>query len=498
MVTNPVGYREHGSTRRRSAAVQCPPMRPPVGSVRSNFLFLVSGEAVNKLTRFAAALLFARALTPAEFGDLNVAIALSGILLVAVNFGLSDLGARDVALDPARAAVTAGRVLGLRLAALTVAGLPALALTLAVWSGREGLALLAYAMSAVMTVSADWIARGLAAMSRVAVATGVGGAVVAVGAGVLAVTGGSPTGAMAWFVTGELTTAVLLWVFVAGIGRPAITLGGVRSLLKRAAPVAVSSFVIYTYTANLDTIIIAATRSSREAGLYSAGYRVVIALSAIGTLAAYALLPRMAGEVRTGAGAEGVRRMLKGAMAPLATLGLAIMAVAVVAGGPILGFLFGSEFEPVGPTFVLLTAGLAWYITAYPAAYALLALGDNASYMRGALAAGLAGLALDLALIPPFGSIGAGAASATAFVLAAAVWTWRLGLLKGESLRRYLPSLGALAAGSLVAVLALIEESLRIPAFVIIGATALAMAAFAASDVRRLGLGRATGEDVRP
>jgi O-antigen/teichoic acid export membrane protein len=470
-------------------------MRLPASSVRSNFLFLVSGEAANKLTRFAAVLLFARALTPAEFGDLNVAIALSGILLVAVNFGLSDLGARDVALDPARSAVTAGRVLGLRLAALVVAGLPALALTIAVWSGREGLALLAYAMTAVMTVSADWIARGLGAMSRVAVATGAGGAVVAAGGGLLAATGGSTTAAMAWFVLGELTSAVLLWVFVAGIGRPAITLAGVQSLFKRSAPVAVSSFVIYTYTANLDTIIIAATRSSREAGLYSAGYRVVIALTAIGTLAAYALLPRMAEEVRAGDGADGVRRMLKRAMAPLATLGLVIMAAAVVAGGPILGFLFGSEFEPVGPTLVLLTAGLAWYITTYPAAYALLALGDNASYMRGALAAGAAGLALGLALIPPFGSIGAGTASATAFVLAAAVWSWRLGLLSRESLRHYLPSLGTVAAGSVAAVLALIEESLRIPAFVAIASMGLAMSAAAASDLRRLGLGRSVGED---
>jgi O-antigen/teichoic acid export membrane protein len=206
----------------------------------------------------------------------------------------------------------------------------------------------------------------------------------------------------------------------------------------------------------------------------------------------------LAEQVRSGEGAAGMRRTLVGAMASLATLGMAVMAVAVLAGGPILGFLFGSEFEPVGPTFVLLTAGLAWYITTYPAAYALIALGDNASYMRGALAAGLAGLGLDLALIPPFGGIGAGAASTTAFALAAAVWTWHLGLLTGESLRRYLPSLGAVAVGSLIAILALIEESLRIPAFVGLASMALGMSASLVSDRRRLGLGRSAGEDVRP
>ena len=457
-------------------------------SALSNFFFLAGGEGANKVARFVAAVLFARALSPAEFGDLNVAIALSGVLLITVNFGLSDLGARDVALEPERANAIAGRVLALRLAGLVLVGVPALALMLGIWSGREGLALLAYAMAAVMAVSADWIARGLGAMSRVAVATSVGGAVVAVGAAVLLVTGGPVTAAMAIFLAGELTTTCIFWA-IAGIGRPRLTLKGVRELARRAFPVALSSLVIYAYTANVDTIIIAATRSAREAGLYSGAYRMVLALNAVGTLAAYALLPGLARRARGPRPAEGVHETILRAALPLAFLGVGMIAVTVAAGGPILGFIFGEEFEAVGPTFALLIVGLAWYIASFPAGYALLALGQNRAYMRGALAAGVAGLGLDLALIPPLGIVGAGVASATAFFLAATVWTFELGSRSGMAASRYVPSLGALLLATALAIPALAVDAVRLPAALVIGVVAFAVSFRAASVLRRAATG---------
>jgi O-antigen/teichoic acid export membrane protein len=466
-------------------------MQVPVRGARSNFLYLVSGEGANKLARFIAAVFFARALTPAEFGDLNVAIAVSGILLVAVNFGLSDLGARDVAIEPERAASIAGRVVGFRMASLVVAGLPILAIMVLVWAHRPGLALLAYGMAAVMACSADWLARGLGVMSRVAIATGVGGIVVAGGAAALAVTGGTPTIAMGIFVLGELTTAILLWAFVSPMAKPKVRLVGARSLGRRALPVAVSSFVIYTYTANLDTIILAAARSSREAGLYSAAYRVTLALNAVGTLAAFALLPSMAREARAGIGAtRAVRRIVVRAMVPLAILGIAAVAVTAAAGAHILRILFGSEFEVVAPTFVLLSIGFAWYITTYPAGYALLALGRNAAFMRGALAAGVTGLSLDLILIPPLGIIGAGIASACAFLLAAAVWTAELRLFWAEPASGYLPSLGAVALGSLLGLLVVVDDGTRLPAAVGLVALLAATSLFGTGNARRLWGGR--------
>jgi O-antigen/teichoic acid export membrane protein len=443
-------------------------------SALGNFFFLAGGEGANKIARFGAAVLFAHALSPAAFGDLNVAIALSGVLLMTVNFGLSDLGARDVAYEPEHANVVAGRVLGLRLAALVVVGAPALALMLGIWSGRAGLALLAYAMAAVMAVSADWISRGLGAMQRVAVATGIGGAAVAAGAAVLLVVGGPVTAAMAVFLGGELITTCILWA-TAGIGRPHVTLKGVRALIRRASPVAISSLVIYAYTANVDTVIIEAVRTPREAGLYSGAYRMVLALNAVGTLSAYALLPGMARRARGPRAAEGVHESVLRAAAPLALLGVGMIAVTVGAGGPILGFIFGHEFKTVGTTFALLVVGLAWYITSFPAGYALLAIGENRAYMRGALAAGVAGLGLDLALIPPFGIVGAGVASAIAFFLAAAVWTFELGSRSGIAPRRYVPSLGAVLLATGLAIPALAIDEIRVPAAVAVGAIACAV-----------------------
>src|SRR5256885_9658855 len=64
---------------------------------------LLSGELVNKVLRFAAFVVFARALSASDFGLVNVAIAISGTALVASSLGLPDLAARDAAIAPGRA-----------------------------------------------------------------------------------------------------------------------------------------------------------------------------------------------------------------------------------------------------------------------------------------------------------------------------------------------------------------------------------------------------------
>lgn len=52
------------------------------------FRRLLSGELANKAFRFIAAVVLARALTPAEFGLFNVGIALSGIVVVLGSLGV--------------------------------------------------------------------------------------------------------------------------------------------------------------------------------------------------------------------------------------------------------------------------------------------------------------------------------------------------------------------------------------------------------------------------
>src|SRR3954454_18088778 len=81
---------------------------PAIGDARRYFSALLAGELVNKLARFLAALLLARALTAHEFGIFNVGIAFAGILYTATTLGLTEIAGRRVAIAPEEAPTVSG------------------------------------------------------------------------------------------------------------------------------------------------------------------------------------------------------------------------------------------------------------------------------------------------------------------------------------------------------------------------------------------------------
>jgi len=158
-----------------------------------------------------------------------------------------------------------------------------------------------------------------------------------------------------------------------------------------------------------------------EAGLYSAAYRVFLTLCAVGLLAAQAMQPMLARGIKAGRGTQ-MARALRGALLDLAAFALAVLAAAELAGGRALGFLFGSQYEAMGPTFILLCVGLTWYSVGLPAGYSSIAGDRNERYLAGAATAGAVSLGLNLVLIPPLGTIGAATATAVAFASATLIW----------------------------------------------------------------------------
>jgi O-antigen/teichoic acid export membrane protein len=153
----------------------------------------------------------------------------------------------------------------------------------------------------------------------------------------------------------------------------------------------------------------------------------------------------------------------------LAAYGVGVVGVAELLGGDLLGFLFGAEFASMEETFILLSVGVAWYSAGYPAGYSLIADDRNMLFLAGAGAAGATNLALNLALIPPFGPIGAGIATAVAFGIASCIWLVARGLA-ALAARLLLPALGVASAG---AVAALVLDDARTA----IGAITLVLAA---------------------
>ena len=382
---------------------------------------LLGGEAVNKAARFAASVALARSLTLQEFGLVNVAIALSGILAIVASLGLSDYGARIAATDPGRLPRLVTPVLAARLGTLLVLATVCVGATLLMSPNSVGLVALAAAMSLGVVASLDWLLRGGSRMREVAMATSTGGVVVLMLCLFVVPRSPSVSVALAAFIAAELTVAAITWA--AARVRPAALseADAIRPIVRDAWPLAVTAIVVYAYSANLDTILLSVLRSPEDAGLYSAPYRLFLAGTAVAIFAGYAYLPRLAVAVGSPAEVE-VMRSLRRALTAMCGYGVVLTGLTELVGARVLGFLFGAEFEAMDAAFVILVSALPWYTLGFPAGYTLIARGMERRFMLGAGAAGVTNLGLNFALIPPLGPSGAAVATTVALAVGTAVW----------------------------------------------------------------------------
>jgi O-antigen/teichoic acid export membrane protein len=449
-----------------------------LGRARGHVTRLASFEAVNRVARFGAALVLARALDLDEFGILNVGIAVAGVALTATSLGLNDLGARDVAVEPGKAGWLAGRVVAARIAALAAICVPAIVVVAAFFPAALPVAAMTVALALAMACSADWILRGFERMGQFGTSLTLGGLTVLGGAIVIGLGSGTAVSALAVFVAGEVVASAYCWIRAGRASRPQVGLTGVRPLLRRSWPLGLSALALYGYYANLDSVIIAATRSTEEAGLYSAAYRVFLTLNAVSVFTAFAFLPILARGIAAGDDSAAMAALRVGVRL-MAAYGALVLGVAEVAGGPLLEALFGDRFAGLGTVFVLLCLGMMWYATGYPLGYTLIARDRNRRFLAGATVAAATGLGLDLVLIPLFGATGAASATAAAFVAGSLTWTHAHGMLD----RRLAPQIALMAALSVAAIGGLIAEVER-PVGVITIATAAIWAWPALARVR--------------
>ena len=403
-------------------------------TILRSFGALVVGDLVAKSLRLVATILLARALPLDEFGLLNVAIALSGIVVTTTTLGLPDVGARDAAVNPQSSAWLAGRIVTARcLATGAVVGLALAAIAIAAPSRLE-LAGAAACMALAMSASPDWLARGRERMRGLGLAWILGAATVAIGSVLVSRASGNVTAALWCFAGGEIVVAIGAWVTVRDALPPRLGLAGIGKLLRRSWPLALSTVVIYAYYANLDTVLLALLRSEAEAGVYSVAYRSFLVLNIAGVFAAYALLPRLSRSASRSPAGDPPRELIA-ALTLLLAYGALVVGFASLFGEATLELVFGERFGVTAATFILLCAAAAWYSVGYPAGYTLIALDRNREFLAGALVAGVANITLNLALIPLAGIEGAGIATLGAFVLASLVWLRARQLPRGESLR---------------------------------------------------------------
>lgn len=413
-----------------------------------HFRRLLSGELANKAFRFLSAGILARALSPNDFGVFNIGVACAGVMFTVTSLGLSEVATRDLATDASQTSWLAGRVLAARTTAVALLAGLAVVITALLWRDRIGVVVAVAAMCIAMVTTGEWLARGLEQMRRVAVGTALGGLTSVVGAVIVLFVSGSAVLALALFAVAELVASLSFWT-AARHTRPRFGFSGLAPLLRRGAPLAVSALAIYSYYANVDTIIIGATRSATEAGYYSAAYRLFLACNIVAIFAAYSLFPITARARDSSPYALAMR--IRPVSMTLVAYGGMVVGFSELLGPTVLRLAFGPSFASATEAFVLLCMSTCWYCTAYPYGYSLVAMGLSGRFSSGAIAAGLLSLVLDFALIPPLGMDGAALATLISIMLGACLW-FREVILSGE-LRSLVATLIALTVTGAMAVL---------------------------------------------
>jgi O-antigen/teichoic acid export membrane protein len=328
---------------------------------------LSAAEAVRVAVSAALAIYLARRLGVAAFGLWTFALAVTGYPLALVEAGLTWIGTRDVAADPAAARPLVRRIVPVRLA-LALAGaivVVVCAFTLTAPGDGRLVVILAGASLLTMALTIDWVFYGLERRSIVAAVNVLRVAVFAAAAFAIV-----RNASQVWIVplfqaAGEAAAAAVLWIAFAGIaprqGRPEGLRyddergGRTMDLVRQAAPLTLGQFMRALTLWSAVTILGLRTDAA-AVGQFGAAQRLTLLAGGFSTLYFYGYVPLASRAALNGSAAiaDLVRRSVR--FTALATLPFAIAATLLA--GPIVAIVFGPAYAGAAPVLRI----LAWTI----------------------------------------------------------------------------------------------------------------------------------------
>ena len=393
----------------------------PSSALFGRGLAYVAGGSVQLVSAMVVSPVLAHLLSADQFGQLASAIALHQVLVVLAAVGLDNaivlVRARTGTDGPARALIPMGLVLVVGVSA-------AAASTESFWgvelgfSESSGILLLALAWTApaaalslclAMLISQD----RLAAFTTVNVLAGVGGQVI--GLTILATSQVRTAEAYAWGnLSSLLVTATLGLLLVRPRWSGLRDVTANRRALAIGLPLMVSGLAVFVLNAS-DRLVVQRLLGPAEAGRYQVAYTIgSIAVMAL-TMTSAAWAPQISAvrdEVARWALIGQARDGLIRLMAPVL--------LGVTLGAPVaLRIVAPASFQPEDLLVVVFLVALSGFpiVVGTGSGRALVTLDRSRLLAASAIAAGLANVALNLALIPVWGLTGAAAATAIAFTV---------------------------------------------------------------------------------
>lgn len=376
------------------------------------FALLGAATVFTQLVGFAAYVVAARALGPRDFGAASVALNLALYFGIPANFGVAITGSRDIAREPERRREVLAEILTLRVAtgALCAAALALAAPLLAADGDTRRLLPLAALTVVANSLSGEWALLGLERRGFVALTRFVGQG--AYGVLVLAALGSGFSGAqnyvlftvLSLLITSVLSQAASLRAI--GVGSLP-TIATLRRRVVSSLPLGLVLVMVQVYL-SLGLVVIGYLKGAAYAGQFAVAQKIPLALYGINDLWNATLFPLAARLVNTDR--ESLRRQIGVFVSLSVTVGAPLVAGGALLGHDLVPKLFGDEFSPAIPSFVVMLFGVALAFVTVNFVSVLVAADDERQYALAMTLGAVATLVLDLGLVPLMGILGAAVA----------------------------------------------------------------------------------------
>lgn len=382
-------------------------------NVLGGIVTLASGEILARLVAFVGTALLTRRLGPEGFGTLGFATALCGYLALAVNAGLGEVGAREVARNRHRAGALYVAVVAARLALASGALVLLVGLCVALPKpDTVRLVVLLTGLSFVsLAIDATWVYKGLERPGVAAVGQLLAQVVYVVSVGILVTTPDHVTRVPLVLFAGELVAGLLLGGSLLAWHWPTFNWNESRTLLTSAGYLSAAR-VARTIIITFDVVFLGFVVTSTEVGWYTASYRLGFLLMAIAGAISTAYLPQLARAATKGT--DSIQSITRSALSVSLALGAPLTIGAAITARPLLRELFGVAFEPAAPAFALLALSMGFFFVHSVLSNVLLVTHDTKALARIYIAAAIFTIILDLVAIPYHGIVGAAYVSACA------------------------------------------------------------------------------------
>lgn len=354
-----------------------------------DFLLLSGGEFFSKMIGFLAFGYLARLLEPGAYGAVELAVSLSLFFFLVVDFGLSPVGAREVARDPHRVQDLAGEIPVARglvaLVAIPVmCGLAALLgqptpVVRLVWVFSLGLLGVAFHQL--------WLFQGLELMRWVSLAHILRTSAFAIGVGLVV---RSPADLLLVGVVEVGAAAVLAGYCVVVQGRHvapfrlSMNPAGVTRLFREGLSVGLSQ-TVWALNQYLPTLLIAGLVTSVEVAFFGSAHRIVTSLATFGFVYHFNFFPAVSRSLADSD--EAYRDLVTPSFKATAWGGIGLALVVTLLADTLCRLAYGDGFAVAGPTLAVLVWTIPLTLFSGHARWALIARGEQ----RFVLVAQLAG-----------------------------------------------------------------------------------------------------------